>query len=146
MSDELTQHDRQIVRAIDEQYAPQPLSRPERARLLDQLGPRLTRQRRWPWLRPAAAAFVCAGAFVWMLSGPGQSPTPGQSSDEADNAAWAEALLYPDELFAYEEDRLSDGGYLPEDYAAIESLLLLGESPENGPDVSMSRGALTSQT
>ena len=123
---DLNDRDRELVRLIDEHYAPKPLTGSERARLRLRLGEQLEPRVRRRWVPAAAATVALLGAAIFVF-GPGPGETP-PSEDQAEiTATWAAELIYPPDVLGSEgEEALGEGELLPDDYLAIETLLAEG--------------------
>jgi len=111
MSDEPRLHDENLVRLIDREYRPDPLSRTEVGVMLTRIRACSAPRPRGTW--PAWGALAAVGlAFVlWFVQ-------PAERGTET-----VDALLLPAEAIEVEPDRRTDG-LMPQDYAAIEAFFL----------------------
>lgn len=122
MAGQGTDPDGQLVRLIDESYAPPPLTASDRARLRSRLDARLERARpgrRW-W--PVAAAALPAVLLALFVLRPAPEPLRPVEVPTQLAVDWASDLLYPPEIVAAEDEE-GRADALPEEYRAIEVLL-----------------------
>ena len=114
----LDREDRAFVERLAANWAPAPATPAQRAAFDGALAARLERRRRL-WV--PALATAAAAAALWLFVAPSQGPAP--SSPDA-TAAWEYELFFSSDL-SPASDR-DDSELLPEDYAAIASLILDG--------------------
>jgi hypothetical protein len=119
----LDREDRDFVERLAAHWAPPPATPAQRAAFDEALRARLgPRRRRWLWTPALAAA--AAAAALWLYAAPSPRPAPLTPGASAAAAAWEdEILLSGDRSPAGDRD---ESELLPDDYAAIASLILDG--------------------
>lgn len=125
---------RAFARRLSEAYAPPPLSAAEQARFDAGLEERLERRRRRGGWLPLLAGAASAAALLWVLL-PAGAPEPEETpaprmADATPAAQWEYDLIYStDAALSGEPEEEEDAfpeAMLPDEYAAIDSLLLGG--------------------
>ena len=127
MRDDPNPNDLELIRLIDEQYAPEPMTAHARAELQQRLEDGIARRKPRPIWIPALATVVpllIAGLLIFQLAGP--DPPVSEPGTEA-QTAWGQSVFYPDEMIRLEGTGDADSAdFLPEDYYAIETVLFSG--------------------
>ncbi|HVM98009.1 MAG TPA: hypothetical protein VMT89_16560 [Candidatus Acidoferrales bacterium] len=124
---ELSTDERHIIEVIDAQFAPQAMTASARVAFRQRLDEQLERRNQFPWRLTLASAATAVAVFV-MWNAVGRTAVPASS----------QVAVQPQEdsfvMYAYvdpdlDEDSLSTGNSLPEDYRV---LAVAADLPVNG--------------
>lgn len=114
---ELTGEERKLIEAIDQSFRPEPMTDLQQAAFRRELTQRRERRTRVRRASFAVAATAAAAVLLWIANAPSQRPvrtTPEIANGEPE-APFVYAFVAPDQAVS--------GNYLPDDYAALASLL-----------------------
>ncbi len=119
----MSEHERNdLLDRLGEHYAPAPLDPPRAARIRAHAEEQRQGGRVRFGVLGAGGTLALAALALLLLRAP--APPPGAANPDRASVAWADELLFPEEMSAFPAD--DESAMLPDEYQALDELFLSG--------------------